>query len=39
MEEEGQKRRLKDGKLDRESRILVEFIEEIGWSIFNKVRG
>lgn len=42
MGEEGQKRRSKNRKLDREDRILdriLEFIEERGWSIFNGVGG
>jgi len=41
MEEEGRereregKRRSKDGKMNKEGKRLVEFLEEIGWSIFN----
>lgn len=37
-EEEKEKvRRSKDGKVNKEGRILVEFIKERGWSIFNGV--
>lgn len=33
----GQRRKSKDRKLDREGRILLEFIEERGWSNYNGV--
>lgn len=35
-EEEGG-RKSKDGKINREGRLLVEFLEEWGWAIFNGV--
>lgn len=37
MRREGQGRKSKDKKLDREGRILIKFIEERGWGIFNGV--
>lgn len=36
-EEEEKVRRSKDRKVNKEGRILVEFIKERGWSIFNGV--
>lgn len=40
MEKERQGRKLKAGKLDREGKILVKFIEKRGWGIYNgMVRG
>lgn len=33
-EEEEKARRSKDGKVNREGRVLVDFVEERGWSIF-----
>lgn len=35
MVEEGRGRRSKDKRVDREGRILIEFVEERGWGIFN----
>lgn len=35
MEREGRGRRSKDGRVDREGKLLVEFVEERGWGIFN----
>lgn len=32
-EEEEKTRRSKDGKVNREERVLVDFVEEKGWSI------
>lgn len=34
--EGGEKRRSKDKKLNKEERILVKFVEEKGWEIFNE---
>lgn len=38
-EEEGEKRRSKVGKIDRQGRRLVEFLEERGWMIFYGTEG
>lgn len=35
--EEGKVRRSKDGKVNKEGKTLIEFIEERGWSIYNGV--
>ncbi|EZA51891.1 hypothetical protein X777_09206, partial [Ooceraea biroi] len=34
-EEEGDRRNSKDGKINKEGRALISFMEERGWSIFN----
>lgn len=34
---EGQRRRSKDRRLDRKSRLVLEFSEERGWEIFKGV--
>lgn len=35
---EEKKRRSKDEKINREEKRLVEFVEEMGWGIFNEKR-
>lgn len=37
MGDERQRRRSKHRKLDKDGRILLEFIEERGWGIYNRV--
>lgn len=37
MEKDDRRKKSKDKRLDREGRIMVEFIEERGWCIYNKV--
>lgn len=40
MGKEGQRRKSKDRRLDREGKIMVKFLEERGWCIYNgMVRG
>jgi len=34
-EEEGRKRKSKDGKINKDGKMLIDFLEERGWGIMN----